>query len=108
MMLRALGHICAAANGGQRGLALAKTFRPDIALLDIGMPDLGGYELARRLRVMLGPSVYLAAVTGWGEGRDRERAYEAGFDHHVVKPASGAILREILDQAEQRMAAALS
>lgn len=108
MMLRALGHICMAAQCGKRGLALAKSFQPDIALLDLGMPDLSGYELARSLRALLGPSLYLAAITGWGEGRDRERAYEAGFDHHVVKPASGAILRDVIGRAEDRIAAALA
>ena len=108
MMLRALGHICRAAQGGVQGHTIARTFQPDIALLDIGMPDLSGYELARRLRAEHGPTLYIAAITGWGEGRDRERAFEAGFDDHFVKPASGIVIREILNRAEQRIAAALA
>ena len=108
LMLRALGHVCVAARSGEEGLAAAESLHPDIALLDIGMPDLSGYELARRLRLLFGPSLYLAAITGWGEGRDRELAFEAGFDDHVVKPASGAVIREILGHAEHRVAAALS
>src|ERR1700712_5466683 len=93
MMLRAMGHICQSAVCGTQGLAIADKFHPDIVLLDIGMPDLSGYEVARKLRTTLGPTLYLAAVTGWGEAGDRERAFEAGFDHHVIKPASGAILQ---------------
>jgi DNA-binding response OmpR family regulator len=100
MLLRALGHDCVMALTGREGLALAARHRPDIALLDIGLPDVSGYELARQLRADRGRTVFLAAITGWGEPEDRMLALEAGFDRHVMKPASGKILREILDVAE--------
>jgi len=106
MMMRTLGHECRTATTGEDGLALAHEMRPDIALLDIGMPDLSGYELARSLRARLGNSVYLAAITGWGEPSDRARAYAAGFDLHVIKPASGVMINDILLTAERHFSAA--
>ena len=79
----------------------AETFRPDVALLDIGMPKLNGYEVAQRIRAApWGQSMMLVAVTGWGQSEDKRRAHEAGFDHHFTKPldldAFGAFLGEAL------------
>jgi CheY-like chemotaxis protein len=69
------------------GLALASEFRPDVVLLDIGLPDLSGYEVARLLRARPETSgAFLVATTGWGQPEDRRRSAEAGFDHHLVKP----------------------
>ena len=71
-----------------------------MALLDIGLPDINGYELARRLRQLPGGScMTLIATTGWGQQKDRERAFEAGFDHHLTKPIDLALLRRLLAEA---------
>jgi PAS domain S-box-containing protein len=85
--LQALGHEPAIAHDGQAALELASSFKPDIAVLDIGLPVMNGYELARRLREQLGPDkLRLIAVTGYGQDSDRARAAEVGFDHHLIKP----------------------
>jgi PAS domain S-box-containing protein len=87
MLLRLGGHEVHTAHGGQAALALAAAVHPEIALLDIGMPDLDGYEVARRLRAAPGgPSLKLVALTGWGQEEDKRRAQAAGFDHHLTKP----------------------
>jgi PAS domain S-box-containing protein len=87
MLLRLAGHEVCTAYGGQAALALASTFLPEIALLDIGMPDLDGYEVARQLReTEWGGAVRLIALTGWGQEEDKRRAHAAGFDHHLTKP----------------------
>ena len=85
---------------GEEGLALARSWRPQVAVVDIGMPDLNGYELCRRVRAEAwGARMMLIACTGWGQQEDRDRAREAGFDAHLVKPVeSGALLR-LLDRA---------
>ncbi|HXI59781.1 MAG TPA: ATP-binding protein, partial [Polyangia bacterium] len=88
-MLEILGYQAKAAHDGFVALELAVTFRPDICLLDIGLPVMNGYELAPRLRSALGGNeTRLIAVTGYGQDSDRRRAREAGFDAHVVKPVS--------------------
>jgi signal transduction histidine kinase len=96
-MLRSLGHEVRVEYDGLAGLAAARTFRPAIAFLDIGMPGLNGYDLARRLRAFSSTSgIVLIAVTGWGKSDDRERSREAGFDEHVVKPLEIERLQSIL------------
>jgi len=78
-------------------LALGPGFRPAVALLDIGLPDMNGYELARRLRLACeGQDLMLIATTGWGQEKDRQRAFEAGFDHHLTKPIDMGLLRQLL------------
>ena len=80
-----------------RALEAAPSFRPDFAFLDIGLPGLNGYALARALRVNPATSdTVLVAITGWGQERDRQLAQEAGFDHHLVKPVEPAKIREVL------------
>jgi CheY-like chemotaxis protein len=83
--LGAIGHVTSVAQDGPTALHIADTFRPDIALLDIGLPVMDGYELAGKLRSQLG-AVRLIAVTGYGQTPDRERARAAGFDVHLIKP----------------------
>jgi signal transduction histidine kinase len=84
-------------HDGPQALALALEFVPDVALLDIGLPAMDGYELARRLRE-LGPwrTVRLFAITGYGQQGDRERSTESGFDHHLVKPVNFATLQQLM------------
>jgi CheY-like chemotaxis protein len=93
-LLRLLGNEVRVAHDGNDALALLQEFTPDVALLDIGLPDIDGYALARCLRGRedLG-GMRLIALTGWGQAEDRERAAEAGFDDHWVKPVDLERLR---------------
>ncbi len=95
--LEALGHEPAVAHDGPAALELATTFKPDIAVLDIGLPVMNGYELAERLRATLGSEkLRLIAVTGYGQDADRARAREAGFEHHLIKPVELDALLSLL------------
>jgi PAS domain S-box-containing protein len=88
LLLEDLGHETRVAYDGEQALAMAAEWSPDVALLDLGMPKLNGYELCRRIRQLPGgPGMTLIAQTGWGQEEQRRRTTEAGFDHHVVKPA---------------------
>ncbi|MEZ4240150.1 MAG: response regulator [Myxococcota bacterium] len=98
MLLSAMGAEVAVEEDGPRALARFPTFRPEIVLLDIGMPGMDGYEVARRLRATPGGSeVLLVALTGWGQEEDRRRARDAGFDRHLIKPADLEALKELLN-----------
>jgi two-component system CheB/CheR fusion protein len=83
------------AYDGAHGLALAEEFKPEVVLLDIGLPDTDGYQVAARLRQMF-PNVLLVAVSGWGQSDDRKRSSQAGFDHHLVKPVAIEEVRKLL------------
>ncbi len=96
MMLDLMGHQVMVAADGIQAIALAKAFRPEIALLDIGMPRMDGCDAARAIRKELGQSVLLVAVTGWGQEEDQRRAREAGFDHHLTKPAEPSVLEALI------------
>jgi len=103
-LLVTLGHESAVAYDGVAALELAGSFKPDIAMLDIGLPVMDGYELARRLREQLGPEKpRLIAVTGYGQEADQARAREAGFSHYLVKPVALDALMPLL--ATERRAA---
>jgi CheY-like chemotaxis protein len=95
-VLRTMGHEVFVVHEGRTALAELAKIRPDIALLDIAMPGMSGYELARQMRARLGGAVRIVALTGFGLAEDRARAIEAGFDHHIVKPADTAFLRSLL------------
>ena len=98
-LVRMLGHEVRIANDGVAALEAAQAFEPDAALLDIGMPGMSGYDVARILRERTGDRpLLLVAVTGWGQAHDRARSRDAGFDHHLVKPAALAALRELLGE----------
>jgi PAS domain S-box-containing protein len=97
-LMRALGHTTRVAHGGAQALALAEAFHPQVVLLDIGLPDLNGYEVARRLRDRSGAAMKIVAVTGWGSESDRSRSREAGFDVHLVKPVDEAVLLRVLEE----------
>jgi CheY-like chemotaxis protein len=78
-------------------LELAAAFRPDVVLLDIGMPKLNGYEVARRIREQpWGKGIVLVALTGWGQEDDKRRSEQAGFDQHMVKPVELDALNKLL------------
>ena len=85
-----------AAEGGAAGVDLARSGRPDVVLVDIGLRDLDGYEVGRQLRAIFGPSIRLIALTGYGQAEDRQRSRAAGFDAHLVKPVSGPLLHETI------------
>jgi signal transduction histidine kinase/ActR/RegA family two-component response regulator len=98
LLLGSLGHETAVAHDGVQALKLAVEFRPDLVLLDIGMPGMDGYEVARRLRALRSKApLRIVAVTGWGQESDRQRSREAGFDLHLVKPVDAASLARALD-----------
>jgi DNA-binding response OmpR family regulator len=103
MLLRAIGHESVMATTGCEGLELAAKHHIAIALLDIGLPDISGYEIARQLRAERGRNIFIAAITGWGDASDRVCAFEAGFDRHVLKPASTMAIRELLSTAEAQL-----
>ncbi len=104
LLLNMLGNEVRSARDGQEAIEVAEAFRPDLMLLDIGMPRLNGYEACRRIRESpWGKNVLIVAVTGWGQDEDRRKAETAGFDSHIVKPIDPAALDKLL---KSRVAAA--
>jgi len=96
-LVTVLGHEAAVANHGDQAIALAREFHPDLVLLDLGMPDPDGYEVARRLRAEPdGKDIQLVAMSGWGDAVAREQAVKAGFDRHLLKPLTLAHLNALL------------
>jgi signal transduction histidine kinase len=96
-LLRMEGHEVRTAHDGLAGVEVAEAFRPDVVLLDIGLPQLDGYEVARAIRQQpWGQGVVLIALTGWGQEADRHRSTAAGFDHHLVKPVDPSALVHLL------------
>lgn len=91
------GHAVTEAANGADGVQAALATRPRVALIDLGLPDMDGCEVARRIRAGLGNAVVLVAVTGYATDDDRARASAAGFDRYLVKPVDGAALVAILD-----------
>ena len=97
MLLETMGAEVCVAHDGARGLIEYQKFRPLVVLLDIGMPGMDGYEVARRLRSLQEqPRACIVALTGWGQDEDRRRVREAGFDHHLVKPADIDALQTLI------------
>jgi signal transduction histidine kinase/ActR/RegA family two-component response regulator len=100
MLLRSMGHEVYSATQGEEALDAAASLHPEIAFLDLGLPKLDGYALARKIRAMpQGPTTVLVAITGWGQQHDKTRAQEAGFDHHLVKPVDISTIQAILESA---------
>jgi two-component system, chemotaxis family, CheB/CheR fusion protein len=98
---RAWGHTVKVAYDGPRALELAAAFRPEIALLDIGLPQMNGYELARRVRRLDGvEATLLVALTGYAREEDRQEARKAGFNYHLIKPIEPARLKRLLATLE--------
>ena len=103
LLLSLLGHEVQTAGDGHAALQLAERFAPQLVLLDIGLPGLNGYEVARAIRgAPWGQAMQLVAVTGWGQDRDRQAALEAGFDRHLTKPVQPEDLDSILGTSAQR------
>lgn len=96
LLLGMWGHETALADTGARALELAREHAPWVALVDIGLPDVDGYELAHRLQNLEQPPSHLIALSGYGSDEDLERSHEAGFDHHLVKPVDLDRLRNLL------------
>lgn len=93
------------AYGGQQAIEKTAEFLPDIVFMDIGMPDIDGYEAARKIRESAhGQHVTLVALTGWSDEKDRLKAHENGFDHHLVKPVDPQKLRSFLAETPPRSA----
>jgi CheY-like chemotaxis protein len=97
MLLKILGHEIHTAYDGEEAIAAAAKLKPDVILLDIGMPKLNGYDVCRHIRAQpWGGEIVLIALTGWGQEDDRRRTGEAGFDHHMVKPVDPGALIKLL------------
>lgn len=103
MLLTLMGNEVRTAADGLEAVATAEAFRPDVAVLDIGMPRLDGNGVARRIRAEhWGKRVTLIALTGWGQDEDRRRTAEAGFDLHLTKPVDPSSLESLLDELAAR------
>jgi PAS domain S-box-containing protein len=101
LLMELSGHHIQTAYTGRRALELAETFGPHALLLDIGLPDLNGYQVAAKIReAPWGRGMYLIAVTGWGQEDDRRRAIEAGFDHHLTKPIAADTVESLLQSLD--------
>jgi PAS domain S-box-containing protein len=95
-VLQLYGYDVRVAYDGAAALRLGASFRPEVAVLDIGMPGANGYDVAREIRRQQGTRIKLVALTGWGQDGDRRRAMEAGFDFHLTKPVDPGVLNDLL------------
>jgi CheY-like chemotaxis protein len=96
MLLGSMGHEAQLAHDGKSALALVAAHHPQVVLLDIGLPDMDGYEVARQIRARHSEPMRIIALTGWGQDEARQRAREAGFDHHLTKPTDPDMLERLL------------
>jgi CheY-like chemotaxis protein/anti-sigma regulatory factor (Ser/Thr protein kinase) len=104
MLMKAYGHEARTAKNGITALQIAKDFQPHVVMLDIGLPGMNGYEVARQIRQQpQGKDMVLIAMTGYGQDSDRQTSAEAGFNHHLVKPAKFDQLLQILNEVEARV-----
>jgi CheY-like chemotaxis protein len=105
ILLEIMGNEVHTAHDGCEAVDTATTFHPDLALLDIGMPRLNGYEACRRIREQpWGKTTVMVALTGWGQIEDVRRSEQAGFDHHLVKPVEPGVLEKLLASLQSRSA----
>jgi CheY-like chemotaxis protein len=98
-LVKIWGYEVRTAHDGPAALDCARSFRPHVVLLDVGLPGMDGYELAQRLRAEGLAGNLLVSVTGYGQDEDRRRAAEAGFDHHLTKPVDPDTLQRLVSQA---------
>ena len=97
IMLKIMGHDTRAAFDGASAVEVAQTYRPNVMLLDIGLPKMNGYDVCRRIRTQpWGGDMVLIAVTGWGQDEDKRKSKEAGFNFHMVKPIDPDALEKLL------------
>jgi CheY-like chemotaxis protein len=96
MLLRLMGHEVTASEDGRSAIEAATARSPHVALVDIGLPDIDGYEVARKLRSLLSQQIFLVALTGFSQPEEQQRAIDAGFNEHLVKPVQLAALQELL------------
>jgi two-component system CheB/CheR fusion protein len=102
-LLESLGHDVQVANSASDALKLAEEQLPDVGILDIGLPDISGHELAGRLRSAAGErELVLIAISGWGQEADRRRSLDAGFDVHLVKPVDFRTVQDALRNLRAR------
>jgi two-component system, OmpR family, response regulator len=103
LLLQTRGHETRISTDGEEAIALADDFRPDCVVLDLGLPRMDGYEVARRLRERpYGAEIVLVALTGWAGKDVRTKAAEAGFDYHLVKPVNWEELERIVETAARQ------
>ena len=105
-MLELSGHSVTLAHDGPGAIAAAAATPPELVLLDIGLPGMDGYAVAERLRAAGHDRAALVAISGYGQDDDLRRSSEAGFDHHLVKPVDGAVLRKLIAEVSGRLARA--
>jgi CheY-like chemotaxis protein/two-component sensor histidine kinase len=104
MLLEIMGHEVETANEGPQAVACAGRFQPDIAILDIGMPNMSGYEVAQRVRQQpWARNIVLVALTGWGQEDHRRRSADAGFDYHLTKPVDFEVLQRIIAETARAL-----
>lgn len=107
-LLALLGHEGFAATSGREGLARASDVDLDIIVLDLGLPDMSGFDVARELRSRPGKRIFIAAMTGWNTHEDRVRSLASGIDMHVAKPTSADKLAQVIRAAEELTTAGAS
>jgi DNA-binding response OmpR family regulator len=108
LRLKKLGHDVLDAPDGVEGLRVVLQAKPDLALVDLGLPGIDGFEVAKGIRAELGENVVLVAVSGFGQPDDKRRALEAGFDEHITKPADVKDIESILKRFPPRNSTAVS
>lgn len=102
MVVKLMGNEVRVASDGLEAIEIAEEFRPDVVLMDIGMPRMNGNEAARHIRQQSwGQDILMIALTGWGQDEDKRQTKEAGFNHHLVKPADPAELRQLIASASK-------
>lgn len=105
IMLTVMGYTTRTVHDGEAAVTAAETFRPHVVLLDIGLPKLNGYEVARQIRQQeWGASMHLVGVSGWGQDEDRDRAAGVGMNQYLVKPIESQVLEALLIDLDHRTA----
>jgi CheY-like chemotaxis protein len=104
LLVKLWGHETRIVHDGRSAVDICQTYKPDVVLLDLGLPGMSGYEVAQHLRKEYGDSMTLFALTGYGQAEDRQRSAAAGFNHHLVKPIDPGILKTLLASREVRPA----
>jgi DNA-binding response OmpR family regulator len=99
MLLGVRGEDVRIAYDGAKALEVERDFKPDVVLLDIGLPAVSGYDVAERIREKRGDKVLIVAITGWGQEKDLRRAEDAGIDHHFTKPVDFEALVALIERA---------